>query len=129
MKKTKETAPSIMNPILVRGIHIDLTPALRLAAEEKMSRLFRHETRIDRIRVDIEHDKTRGHGDTFIAKGQIEIAGPDLMASVSSDEAYKSLDLLVDKLDQLLRKRQNHLKEKRHHPQPIELGVDLPKTS
>ncbi len=35
----------------------------------------------------------------------MEIGGPDLMASTASEDAYKSLDLLVDKLDELLRRR------------------------
>ncbi len=119
--------PSIANPILVRGIHLDLTPALRQATEYKVARLFRHETRIDRIRIDIEHDKTRAHGEMFIVKAQIEIAGPDLVASVSSDDAYKSLDLLVDKLDQMLRKRHNHFKERRHRSRLSEHDVELTK--
>lgn len=92
-------------PVIVRGVHLTLTPALQQTALGKVERLFRHEDRIIRIRIDLEFDKTRGANDQFIAKGRIEISGPDLIASAHSDDAYKSLDLLVDKLDEFLRRR------------------------
>lgn len=115
--------------VLVRGIHLDLTNALRTAAIDKVSRLLRHNDNIIRVRVDLEYDKTRGIGDQFIAKGHIEIGGPDLIASVASDDGYKSLDLLVDKLDGLLRRRHGLHKDKRNHPGAVELDTVLPKVS
>lgn len=102
------TNPSLETPvekIIVRGIHLDLTPALRQAALDKAARLFRHDDHIIRVRLDIEIDQTRSANDQFIAKGRIEIRGPDLIASSHSDDAYKSLDQLVDLLDELLRRR------------------------
>jgi len=115
--------------IIVRGIHLELTNALRAAAIDKVSRLLRHNDHIIRIRIDLEYDKTRGIGDQFIAKGHIEIGGPDLIASVASDDGYKSLDLLVDKLDGLLRRRHGLHKDKRNHPRAVELDTALPKIS
>ena len=100
--KSPETTES---RILVRGIHLDLTPALHQAAREKAEHLLGHADRIDRIRIDLELDKTRNSVNRFIAKGRLEISGPDLQASVESEDAYKSLDLLVAKLDGLLRRR------------------------
>jgi putative sigma-54 modulation protein len=107
--------------LIVRGIHLELTDALRTAAAEKTARLFRHEDHIIRLRIDVEHDKTQDVNHRFLAKGQIEIRGPDLIASVSSEDAYKCIDLLVDKLDGLLRKRSSHRKEKIHHTHTDEL--------
>ncbi|MBW8780633.1 MAG: ribosome-associated translation inhibitor RaiA [Verrucomicrobia bacterium] len=114
--------------LLLRGIHLNLTDAMKAVIHEKVGRLLRHEPRIDRIRIDVDLDKTKGSKPHFIAKGQIEIGGPDLIASVDSDDAYKSVDLLMDKLDGLLRKRHSALKEKRHHPHAVELDAALPKT-
>ena len=113
--------------LILRGIHLNLTDAMRSVIHEKVGRLLRHEPRIDRVRIDVDLDKTRGSQAHFVAKGHIEISGPDLNASVDSDDAYKSVDLLIDKLDGLLRKRHNELKEKRHHPHSIELDAALPK--
>lgn len=112
---------------IIRGIHLDLTESLKKITMEKAARLLRHNDHIVRIRLDLELDKTRGARDQFIAKGRIEIGGPDLIASVESEDAYKSVDLLVDKLDALLRERQGRRKDNRNHPHATELGGQLPK--
>jgi len=115
--------------LILRGIHLDLTDALKQVVRDKVARLLRHEPRIIRIRIDLEQDRTKGQASQFIAKGHIEIGGPDMLASVASDDAYKSIDALVDKLDAALRRRHSELKEKRHHPHPVEIGAPLPKTT
>lgn len=123
------TPEQIDAKLILRGIHLELTDALKQAVRDKVARLLRHEPRIVRIRIDLEHDRTKGQGSQFIAKGHIEIGGPDMLASVASDDGYKSIDALVDKLDAALRRRHSELKEKRHHPHSVEIGAPLPKTS
>ena len=103
--KTEPAPESLNDKFIIRGIHLDLTPSLRQAALDKAARLLRHDDHIVRIRIDLEMDQTRSANDQFIAKGRIEIRGPDLIASSHSDDAYKSLDLLVDLLDELLRRQ------------------------
>ena len=125
----QEITPEILaTKVIVSGIHLDLTEALKNSARSKAAKLLRHNDHIVRIRIDIEHDKTRDTNNEYLAKGHIEIGGPDLLASVSSEDAYKSLDLLVDKLDGLLRRRHSERKEKRNHPHPVEIDAELPKT-
>lgn len=124
---TSHDLPIDDSKFIIRGIHLELSAALRQAALLKASRLLRHNDHILRIRLDLEHDKTRSAKDQFIAKGRIEISGPDLIASVHSEDAYKSIDLLVDKLDALLRSRQGLRKDKRNHPHAAELSAPLPK--
>ena len=110
-----QTSP-FADRLSLRGVHVTLTDALRDNIRSKVERIFRHEGKIVRIRIDIELDKTRGVSQHFIAKGHIEIGGPDLIASVSSEDAYKSLDLLMDKLDELVRRRADTLQSKRRNP-------------
>lgn len=121
------STPASSERVLIRGIHLALTEPLRHAIEVKAERLLRHAGRIDRVRIDLEHDTTRQPDTAFVAKGHIEIGGPDLLASVASDDAYKSLDLLIDKLDGLLRRRAGLRKDKRNHPHAIDLESQLPK--
>lgn len=124
----KNLSSSAADRLIVRGIHLDLTDALRNAVHEKTARLFRHQDQITRLRVDLEHDAKKHDLDhRFVAKGHIEISGPDLIASVASDDAYKSIDLLVDKLDGLLRRRASHRKDNLHHPHGVEIPAELPK--
>ena len=109
-------APGVREPvdkILVRGIHLEITPALRAAALRKGARLLRHEGRLVRIRFEIEY--TRVSCVQFVAKGLIEIGGPDLVASVASEDAYKALDLLIKKLDRMLRERSRFRADQRNN--------------
>jgi putative sigma-54 modulation protein len=90
--------------LVVRGINLWLTTALRSAVISKAERLFRHEPRIIRIRVDLNREHRNGVP-IFVARGRIELHGPDLLASVVSADGYKSIDGLIDRLDRMLRRR------------------------
>lgn len=91
--------------IILSGVHITLTDAIKSAVEHKLSKLFRHAEKIIRIRVELEHAKHKNDEDAFIAKGHIEIDGPDIIVHVPSNDLYKSIDALVEKLDRKLRRR------------------------
>jgi putative sigma-54 modulation protein len=113
--------------LIVSGIHFELTPSLKTYVGEKADRLFRHEERIIRLRVELECDAKEAVGTRFKAKGHILINGPDMNAAVEADECHKAVSLLVDKLDRMLRRRARLHKVKRRHPHAVELGVMLPK--
>ncbi len=115
--------------LIISGIHLDLTEALKDTVAQKMERLFKHETRILRLRIELEHTGSKDHLGEFIAKGHIILSGPELIVRVESEDLYKSIDLLVDKLDRKLRRRSRLIKVKRHHPHEIEFPADLPKVS
>jgi putative sigma-54 modulation protein len=100
--------------LIVSGIHLELTPSLKTFVQEKTERLFRHEERIVRVRVELECDPKETVGARFKAKGHIAIHGPDMNATVASDECHKAVALLVDKLDRMLRRRSRLMKVKRH---------------
>jgi putative sigma-54 modulation protein len=120
---------AIPHEVIVSGIHLDLTPSLKFYVNEKVGRLLRHEERIVRIRVELEYDGKNDLDHPFIAKGHIAIHGPDLNCSVASDECHKSVDLLVDRLDRMLRRRSRMFKVKRNHPHAVEFAAILPKTA
>src|ERR1051325_379684 len=114
--------------LIVSGIHLELTPSLKIFVKEKADRLFRHQERIVRIRVELQCDANADVDARFKAKDHIALYGPDMNASVESDECHKAVSLLVDKLDRMLEKRHQIHKVKRNHPHPVELtGVELPK--
>ncbi len=102
------------NELIVSGIHLELTPSLKTFVREKVQRLFRHEERIIRLRVELECDDKQSVANRFSAKGHIMIHGPDLNASVSADECHKAVALLVDKLDRMLHRRAQMFKARRH---------------
>ncbi|HRP05738.1 MAG TPA: ribosome-associated translation inhibitor RaiA [Opitutaceae bacterium] len=111
--------------LIVSGIHLPLTPSLKTFVREKSERLFRHQERIIRLRVELECDSKQTVSNRFTAKGHIEIHGPDMNASVSSDECHKAISLLVDKLDRMLSKRAKSYKSRRHANEPIRVTPAL----
>jgi putative sigma-54 modulation protein len=113
--------------LIVSGIHLDLTPSLKTFVREKADRLFRHEERIVRIRVELECDRRQEVGTLFKAKGHVVIHGPDMNATVEADECHKAVSMLVDKLDRMLARRHQLHRVKRNHPHPVELTDALPK--
>src|SRR5207237_2203114 len=82
--------------LIVSGIHLELTPSLKTFVREKAGRLFRHEERIVRIRVELECDPKEAVATRFKAKGHIVIHGHDMNAAVESDECHKAVSLLID---------------------------------
>ena len=122
MTHTTPPASHLNSKLLLRGIHLSLTDAMRTVLHERVGRLLRHEPRIDRIRIDLDHDTSRGR-DVFVAKGHIEIGGPDLLATVAADDAYKAADLLIDKLDRMLNRRTSLFKARRHRHDRAELAA------
>jgi putative sigma-54 modulation protein len=115
--------------LIVSGIHLELTPSLKTFVREKAERLFRHEERIVRIRVELECDSKEAVSARFKAKGHVVIQGPEMNAIVQADECHKAISLLVDKLDRMLQRRHQLHRVKRNHPHPTELTDALPKAS
>ena len=70
MKPNVTIAPT---PVIVRGVHLALTEALRAYAEHKATRLTHHEERIIRIRLDLEHDDTRAADARFTEIGRAHV--------------------------------------------------------
>ena len=112
MKPNATIAPT---PVIVRGVHLALTEALRAYAEHKATRLTHHEERIIRIRLDLEHDDTRSADARFTAKGHVEVSGNDLIASETDADVYKAIDFLVDKLDRMIRERSRVRRDRRNN--------------
>ena len=115
--------------LIISGVHLELTEALKSVVTEKMDKLFRHEGHIIRIRVELEYNAHNSKQNEYIAKGHIEINGPPKVASVATDDLYKSIDQLVVKLDRMLRRRARLKKVKRKHPHGVDIPSELPKVS
>ncbi|MFO7725741.1 MAG: ribosome-associated translation inhibitor RaiA [Oceanipulchritudo sp.] len=114
------------NDIIISGHNLDLTDALKNMVMEKLSKLFEHENHIIRIRVELSTDQgtsTKG----YLAKGLIEIKGPDLIANVTSEDLYKSIDLLESKLDRMLRRRSRMRVLKRKQKHEVDIPAVIPK--
>ncbi len=99
--------------IIVSGVHLTLTDAIKNAVNEKMSKLFKHEPSIMRVRVELAQDVAKKDQGEFVAKGYIEIQGPALVVAVFSENLYKAIDILQEKLLRKIRRRSRLLRVKR----------------
>lgn len=115
------------NDIIISGNNLELTQALKGMVVEKVSKLFEHENHIIRIRVELTANQTARKNKDFLAKGIIEIKGRDLVANVASEDLYKSIDLLENKLDRMLRRRSRLRVLKRKQTHDVEIPAAIPK--
>jgi len=114
--------------LIISGIHMDLTESLKHMVTEKFEKLFRHEERIIRIKVELECEHGKGaERHEFVAKGHIAINGPVLNVSVRDEDCHKAVDLLVDKLDRMLRRRSRLRLVKRKDTHEVDIPASLPK--
>jgi putative sigma-54 modulation protein len=119
---------NLASKLIMQGVHVELTEALKNAIREKFAVLLRHNEFIIRISVRLHQDQTMGRERHYTATAQIEIGGPDLVATAEGKDAYSILDELVERLDQLIARRHGRRKERRNHPHDIELNSNIPKT-
>lgn len=94
--------------IEISGHQMDVTPALRDYAEQKMGRLAKHfeqhlDTRMILSVDNLEHK----------AEATINIPGKTLFADSLATDMYAAIDLLADKLDRLVIKQKEIFKN--HH--------------
>ena len=110
-----------LDKILMQGIHVELTAGLQTAIREKFSTLLNHDPQIIRINVRLHRDQRVGQNHHFTATAQVEVSGPDLVASAENSDAYAALGELAQRLDELLQKRHERRKDRRNQPRPAEL--------
>ncbi len=67
--------------LIISGIHLELTSALKEAVQLKMERLFKHETRIIRLRIELERASSKNHLGEFVAKGHITLSVPKSLSA------------------------------------------------
>jgi len=126
--RTQDNSQANGNDIIIAGIHMDLTDALKAMVQEKVEKLFRHEDRIIRVKVDLEREHGHDSKDNeYVVKGHIMINGPDMNVAVRDKDCHKAIDLMVGKLDRMLRRRHRLKKVKRKNPHDVDIPASLPK--
>ncbi len=95
-------------PIQITALHIELTEAIKDHVNNKFQRLERHFHQISHTHVTLTVDKKFQQ----IAKATMHLAGgKDIIASCTSQNLYASIDLLIDKLDEQIKKHKEKMKD------------------
>lgn len=78
----------------ITGHHVELTPAIREYATNKLDRVIRHFDHVTSVHVILSVDK-------LVQKAEVtlHVKGKDIFADASDANLYASIDLVADKLD------------------------------
>lgn len=102
------------NNLILSGVHFELKEGHKNLVSEKMEKIFKHEEKIIRARIELEHDsKSSSHEKEYVAKGHVELKGTTITISSASHTINKAIDELVEKLDRGLRRRSRLRRVKR----------------
>lgn len=113
--------------VIISGVNIQLTEAIKNAVLEKMQKLFQHESHIVRIRVELGFDNNSSREKQHWATGKIEIRGPDKVVTVRDNDLYAAIDLLENKLLRTLRRRARLRRVKRKEVHSVDVPSFIPK--
>ena len=98
--------------LIVRGHHLEVTPALRGYVEGKMERVRRHfDKTIDADVVLSVEDKLRQK-----AEITVRVRGSSLHAEHTNGDMYAAIDALMDKLDRQVLRHKDKVKDHSHQP-------------
>lgn len=88
--------------IIITGVHIDVTDAIRSYTLEKLSTLEKFIPKDDTsAKLSVELSKVtnhHAHGDVFQAEAQLHIRGKEVTLKTTQDDLYKAVDVLKDML-------------------------------
>ena len=96
--------------INIIGHHLEITNGLKDHIEKKIKKIKGHSKDILEIKFILSVDNI-----THNAEGNIYMPKTDLYAKCSGNDMYKSIDLLISKLDKQIMKHND--KNKDHHSQ------------
>lgn len=81
--------------IQLTGHNVDITDTLRSFIDDKFKRLTKHVERVTSIHVMLDFLKPRA---TATAKAKLSIPHSEIFAEAESEDMYKTIDLLIDKI-------------------------------
>lgn len=90
---------------IINGRHLEITPALKSYAEEKIGRFDKYLSNITDAVVTLSVDKYRHKAEVLL-----KVNGVKIQAEGKTDEVYSAIDQVVDKLEKQVVK----YKEKQH---------------
>ncbi len=106
-----------MNRISISGHHIAISDSMKDAVMDKLKKVERHFDQIQSIKVilslDNHHSEASHTGhDNHKAEAIMRVAGQEMFVSVSSDDMYRAISEMADKLDRQIRKYRTKIERK-----------------
>lgn len=102
-----------MNLIIVPH-NVTLTKAIEDHLIDKIRKIEHLNSFATKIRVVLDHDKTKAPERQFSCSMEIALPGPDVYAADVEEDLYAAIDVVSKKIEQQLRKRQTKHKARQH---------------
>ena len=100
--------------LILTAHNLRVTQAIEDHVIEKIEKLDHLENRVVDARVLLEHDTSKPSERRFKCSVRLSVRGPDLYAEDFEEDLYASIDLVMKKIEQLIRKRQSKYKARKH---------------
>jgi ribosomal subunit interface protein len=115
--------------ITVSARHLDVSPALRAAADEKIGRLDRFLDGIERAEVHFSEERNPRIAAKEVCEVTLDGRGYHVRCRAAAGDPYAAIDLAVAKLEQQLHKLKTKLRSRnqglrRTDETPIEIDLD-----
>lgn len=110
--------------VTVSSRHVELTPALRGATEEKVGRLAKYLDGMDRADVHFLEERNPRIADKDVCEVTMEGHGHVVRVKVTAADPFAAIDVAVDKLEHQLTKLKKRLRDRNHprHKEGPETG-------
>ena len=102
--------------ITVSAHHMDISPALRAAAEEKIGRLSRFLGGMERAEVHFSEERNPRIAAKEVCEVTMEGEGHHVRCRVAAADAFAAVDLAVEKLEHQLHKLKTKQVQRSHGP-------------
>ena len=100
--------------LILTGHNIKVTQAIEDHVIDKIQKLDHFDARAIDARVFLEHDTDKPSEKKFKCSVRLAVPGPDLFAEDYEENLYAAVDVVVKKIEQQIRKRQNKYKARKH---------------
>ena len=120
--------------INIQGKGTELTQALKDYAMKKLNKIEHFFHNIQQIDIELEVDKIREDAQKQIAKVTVWASGKILHATEATGNMYSSIDLIMDKLEEQVKKFKDKLvherrRESAKEKQKLHQAITLPEPS
>ena len=99
--------------VTVSARHIDISPALRAAAEAKLGRLSRFGAGLERAEVHFTEERNPRIAERDLCEVTVEGGGRRLFAKAAAADAFAAIDLVIEKLSHQLQSAKKQVETRR----------------
>jgi len=100
--------------LILTAHNLKVTQPIEDHVIDRIEKLDHFDPRAIDARVLIEHDTAKPSEKRFKCSVRLAVRGPDLYAEDYEEDLYAAIDLVMKKIEQLIRKRQSKRKATKH---------------